>query len=192
MTGFHNWNQGFDERSMTLEIGDAQFWQNSVGLSCANYVSRGWCSNGGFTAGFEWTGKEQYLDRSTVPQECQDSISFQQSGNCAEFYNYPGRNCVACGKGVTAANCSIIDGSTSSSTLPMPVWKFPHAQVAKFACPVRALARMVSPGQPSSRELSRWSWRTVRTSPLSQTRPTPLPRVWESTFDFRLHGSAFN
>ncbi|CAE7249371.1 unnamed protein product, partial [Symbiodinium sp. CCMP2592] len=108
----------FDDRSMKLENGDTLSWQNNFGLSCETYISRGWCSNGGFTAGFEWTGKEAYLDQSTVPQDCQESILFQQAGNCAEFYNYPGRNCAACGKSAAEANCSIVDGSTSSSSYP--------------------------------------------------------------------------
>ncbi|CAE7252069.1 unnamed protein product [Symbiodinium sp. CCMP2592] len=121
-TGELSWRmrceESFSDGSLRLEIGDSQFWQNNFGESCASYVSKGWCNDGGFAAGFEWTGKEQYLDQSTVPQACQKSSSFQQDGNCAEFYNFPGRNCAACGKGAKAANCSIADGSASSVSYP--------------------------------------------------------------------------
>ncbi|CAE7231529.1 unnamed protein product [Symbiodinium sp. CCMP2456] len=96
----------FEVKSMTLEVGDTPDWQNHFGLGCASYVARGWCSN------------EAYLSFSAVPQECQGSSSFRRDGHCAAFYNYPGQNCVACGKGSEAANCSVIDGSSSSSSYP--------------------------------------------------------------------------
>jgi len=107
----------FEDRNMTLQIGDTVDWRNNFGLSCTNYITQGWCSSGSFRDGFEWTGQERYLDVTTVPQDCQASDSFQRDGNCAEFFNYPGRNCVACGKGTVAA-CSVLDGSALSSSYP--------------------------------------------------------------------------
>ena len=53
----------------------------------------GWCANGGFTSGNEWTGKE-----GTIHANCNKN----SDNNCGIAYNHPGQNCVVCGKGKQA------------------------------------------------------------------------------------------
>jgi len=60
----------------TNQCTDTEGWTNNHGFTCADYASNNWCANGAFVAGNEWTGDE---------------------------YNYPGRNCMSCGKTCTPA-----------------------------------------------------------------------------------------
>jgi hypothetical protein len=58
-----------------LDCVDTENWNNIVGFTCFEYeVIQLWCANGKFTPSNNWTGGPQF--------------------------NYPERNCCACGKGL--------------------------------------------------------------------------------------------
>ena len=71
---------------------DTPKWTNPVGKRCKDYEENGWCKNGAFAAGQEWTGAENVFKCPGYEKDGRD---------CAEAFNYPGRNCCACGKKVT-------------------------------------------------------------------------------------------
>jgi len=69
---------------------DTPGWKNNFGFGCAAYASHGWCANGGFPAGMEWTGKVNGPGKAGT--DCPPGT------NCASVYNNPGSNCCVCGK----------------------------------------------------------------------------------------------
>jgi hypothetical protein len=69
---------------------DTPGWSNPAGFTCAQYASNGWCANGGFPVGMEWTGKA--TGPGKVGTLCLPGM------NCATAFNNPGGNCCVCGK----------------------------------------------------------------------------------------------
>eukprot|EP00808_Paulinella_micropora_P021583 g19910.t1 len=107
---------------------DTDGWLNSQGYSCAGYASQNWCTNGGFTAGNEWTGGSnfyypEYNCCVCGKPACDDTVGWSNGANgytCAGYkaqnwcangwftagndwtggstYNFPENNCCVCGK----------------------------------------------------------------------------------------------
>jgi len=67
---------------------DTPGWNNNFGYTCSNYASHGWCADGAFVAGKEWTGQ-----RGATHSACENTHG---NPDCANLYNYPGENCVVC------------------------------------------------------------------------------------------------
>ena len=80
--------------SATIPCEDTADWNNNYGHTCAAYANNGWCSDGSFGTGYEWTGSP--LQGAGTP--CAAYFTASKT-NCAEVYNYPADNCCACGKG---------------------------------------------------------------------------------------------
>lgn len=80
-------------------------WTNGYDTDCKGYVDMGYCAGGEIVSGQEWTGKEgHYDDRcKTDPEDESDR------GDCAQLFNHPQQNCVACGKGNTVATYEVGD-----------------------------------------------------------------------------------
>ena len=68
---------------------DTPNWDNNNGLNCQDYAERGWCADGCFADGNEWTGSPY--------KTCEGSLTDGRT-NCAMVYNYPADNCCECGK----------------------------------------------------------------------------------------------
>lgn len=62
---------------------DTLKWQNLSGKRCKDYEDNGWCKNGAFLAGQEWTGAENVFKCNGYEKDGRD---------CAEIFNHPGRN----------------------------------------------------------------------------------------------------
>merc|ERR1719506_3231411 len=78
---------------------DTPGWKNYKGNGCDKYAAKGWCVNGGFAAGSEWTGSPTFK-REDFPK----SDKCYKRGQAAdECYNYPADNCCVCGKGKSQA-----------------------------------------------------------------------------------------
>jgi hypothetical protein len=71
-------------------VTDTPGWNNNHGYTCGQYAANGWCSNGAFTPGLEWTGQAGFTSSTCVGHG---------NANCGIVYNFPGQNCVVCGKG---------------------------------------------------------------------------------------------
>ena len=61
-------------------------------MTCGQYALNNFCKNGAFVAGKEWTGKEGNI------LSCSKNVPSTKYPTCAAYYNYPGQNCVVCGK----------------------------------------------------------------------------------------------
>lgn len=74
---------------------------NPWDYKCEDYEERGWCEYnadnvGGFAAGFEWTGAP------IANPHCEGFLDPRNGiENCADVFNYPAKNCCACGKRTT-------------------------------------------------------------------------------------------
>ena len=66
-------------------------WTNNHGYTCAQYALNNWCANGAFIVG--WTGDVAIGDDCQTP-----NVPTEKYPTCADYYNYPGLNCVVCGK----------------------------------------------------------------------------------------------
>ena len=63
---------------LVLDCIDTENWRNTAGFSCFEYeVTQRWCANGKLIDSQRWTGGQRY--------------------------NYPERNCCACGKGISVS-----------------------------------------------------------------------------------------
>lgn len=71
---------------------DTPGWLNGAGHTCESYDASGWCANGSFTEGFEWTGA-----LGVTHANCAGAA------DCADRYNHPSDNCIVCGKKAAAA-----------------------------------------------------------------------------------------
>ena len=82
---------------------DTEGWTNNHGFTCADYASKNWCTNGAFVASNAWTGDEKIGAECSTPD-----VPSATYPTCADYYNYPGRNCIACGKPCTSGKSIII------------------------------------------------------------------------------------
>jgi len=73
---------------------DTPYWNNGMN-DCDSYVTNGWCKDGNFVSGMEWTG-------SPDTRECNNYNEMNET--CAKRFNFPAKNCCACGKPATIQN----------------------------------------------------------------------------------------
>lgn len=91
---------------------DTPGWLNGNGHSCESYGSLGWCADGHFIEGFEWTGAV-----GATHALCAGAA------DCAGKFNHPSDNCVVCGKKAAAAQnfrAAIENSDARSESAGMP------------------------------------------------------------------------
>ena len=83
--------------------GESRTWHNGFGFNCNFYRAFGWCADGKFASGMEWTGAPGwYPDGKAWLKLHQGWMARSKGASCGifcEIFRNPAKHCCACGKG---------------------------------------------------------------------------------------------